>query len=350
VAKAYGAQPLHASRPVLNAESIIAHYKALGMPTALLPDDMHVTVMYDPEPTHWDEDDHWFRPQLRVEGGARSTEMFGGGALVLAFDCAELVSDWLDLRWCGYGGTWPSFRPHITLTYNVGDGVAMGYAPYTGPIVLGPMRFTEGTGGPGVIVEKLRPEDMLFSLPEAATTLSKQIGLGGETHLRANARGDRLYAPGKDGTELLKYVAAHNGTSNASASVGKLGNHDLTLLKSEDEQRMVWGWASVVTSKGSTIYDTQGDSMTADVMEKAATDFMLNCREGHVMHLGKQVATVVHSLPITKQVAAAFGLTCDVEGWAIAMKVHDDDTWALVKAGVLPAFSIGGEGQRNAAD
>jgi hypothetical protein len=81
-------------------------------------------------------------------------------------------------------------------------------------------------------------------------------------------------------------------------------------------------------------------------MEKAATDFMLNARQAKEMHRGEQIGEVVHSMPLTSEIAKALGIEMSREGWAIAMKIHDDGVWERIKSGKLKAFSIGGHAQR----
>lgn len=122
------------------------------------------------------------------------------------------------------------------------------------------------------------------------------------------------------------------------------------ILKFDDEQRMFYGWASVVTEKGTPVVDKQGDIIEPHTLEVAATEFMKGIRVGKVMHCGEQKVTFVHSMPITKELADAFGIQTDKEGWIVGGYVHDDETWAMVKSGKLPALSIGGRARREKAD
>ena len=114
------------------------------------------------------------------------------------------------------------------------------------------------------------------------------------------------------------------------------------ILKVDDEQRMVFGWASVVTEKGEPVIDRQGDVIEPETLVKAVNDFMEHVRVGKAMHTGEQVGVVVHSLPITKEIGDALGIQSDREGWVVAYKVYDDAVWEMVKSGELAAFSIGG--------
>jgi hypothetical protein len=73
---------------------------------------------------------------------------------------------------------------------------------------------------------------------------------------------------------------------------------------------------------------------------------MLDVRVAKAMHSGSQIGEIVHSLPVTNEIAASLGITTDREGWIICVKVHDDSVWEDVKSGKLSAFSIGGRALR----
>lgn len=118
------------------------------------------------------------------------------------------------------------------------------------------------------------------------------------------------------------------------------------VTKVDDSERIVYGWASVVTKDGQPVEDLQGDVITPETMEKAANDFMLGDRTGLTMHKGEKTTTIIHSLPLTKQTKEAFGIESPYEGWIIAVKVHDDKTWEQVTSGKFTGFSIGGRANR----
>lgn len=129
----------------------------------------------------------------------------------------------------------------------------------------------------------------------------------------------------------------------SSSTVGSM-TKDLEgqILKADEEQRMVYGWASVVTEKGEAVVDRQGDVIEPDTLVRAVNKFMEHIRVGKEMHQGEQIGRVIHSLPITKEIGEALGIQSDREGWVVAFKVYDDDVWNRVKSGELAAFSIGG--------
>lgn len=114
------------------------------------------------------------------------------------------------------------------------------------------------------------------------------------------------------------------------------------ILKADEEQRMVYGWASVVTEKGEPVVDRQGDVIEPNTLVHAVNKFMEHVRVGKEMHKGDQIGAVIHSMPITKEIGESLGIQSDREGWIVAFKVYNDDVWAKVKSGELAAFSIGG--------
>jgi hypothetical protein len=126
-----------------------------------------------------------------------------------------------------------------------------------------------------------------------------------------------------------------------------------TLKAINEEQRLVFAWANVMeTSDGRAIPQPGVDGFTdifpVEVVEKAAHEFILQSREGGVMHAEGNKATVVESLVWTAEKAAALGVPVDTlpQGWLVTLKVHDDAVWADVKAGRLAMLSIQGAAER----
>ena len=135
-------------------------------------------------------------------------------------------------------------------------------------------------------------------------------------------------------------------------SVSQLTKHNIEgqILKADDEQRLVYGWASVVTEKGEPVVDRQGDVIEPETLVKAVNNFMENIRVGKEMHKGDQIGAVIHSMPVTKEIGESLGIQSDREGWVVAFKVYDDDVWDKVKSGELAAFSIGGRATKESYD
>ena len=209
----------------------------------------------------------------------------------------------------------------------------------------------------------------IFTTEAEAISRSMDLGLDGVTHV-SDYNGQAVFMPAESHEAYLAYYSGKEleepdeyEEETESPSVDRLEalraivaevigkkmtktNIEGKILKTDDEQRMVYGWASVVTEKGEPVVDRQGDVIEADTLVKAVNEFMEHVRVGKAMHTGEQVGTVVHSLPITKEIGDALGIQSNREGWVVAYKVFDDTVWDMVKSGELAAFSIGGRAMK----
>jgi hypothetical protein len=116
----------------------------------------------------------------------------------------------------------------------------------------------------------------------------------------------------------------------------------ITIIKADPDQRLVFGWASVVEKDGVAIIDKQGDVIPVAELENAAYEYMLSSRNGADMHQRKGVAKLVESIVFTKEKQQALGIDLGQVGWWVGFKVHDDELWAAHKRGERPELSIGG--------
>src|SRR5690606_26872158 len=86
-------------------------------------------------------------------------------------------------------------------------------------------------------------------------------------------------------------------------------NINVEIFKSNEFEKLVSGWASVAkNADGSLPLDWDGDIITAEALEKAAINFMLEYRESGEMHEGESIGTVVESIVFTKQKMKAIGI------------------------------------------
>lgn len=118
-----------------------------------------------------------------------------------------------------------------------------------------------------------------------------------------------------------------------------------------DEERIVYGWASVVEVGGEPVIDHQDDVIDLQEITKAAHEFLDGERTGGVMHVmqdGKpvRVGKVVESIVFRPELQEALGVSLGKSGWFIGYQVEHDGIWKKVKSGDLRAFSIGGKGRR----
>lgn len=114
------------------------------------------------------------------------------------------------------------------------------------------------------------------------------------------------------------------------------------ITKRDDEQHLVFGWASVAG-----ILDSQGDNIPIEELERAAYNFVLEGRSGNEMHQDKQVARLVESMIFTPEKISLLNLPDDFKlGWFVGFLVDDEDVWQKIKSGTYQMFSIGGRAQR----
>lgn len=125
--------------------------------------------------------------------------------------------------------------------------------------------------------------------------------------------------------------------------------HRLTVLKSDDERRLVFGWANVaVRVDGEQIVDLQKDVIDIEELENAAYDYVARFGTAGEMHRRGGVGRVIESVVFTKEKADALGIPQNAlpEGWWIGFKIMDDAVWEKVKSGEYPMFSIEGKAIR----
>lgn len=118
------------------------------------------------------------------------------------------------------------------------------------------------------------------------------------------------------------------------------------IFKSDEEHRVCYGWASVVTKNGEPVIDLHGDLISPNELVGATTEFMKSARNSLNMHKGEPIGQVVHSFPLTYEIAKSLGIETENEGWLVGVYVSCDKTWESVKNGALSAFSIGGSAIR----
>ena len=115
----------------------------------------------------------------------------------------------------------------------------------------------------------------------------------------------------------------------------------IPVEKVDEPLGLVFGWAAAFTINGEDHYDLQGDCITEAGMLKAATDFMAAGPELGEMHQEIGKGTIPFVFPLTKDIADAFGITCEKTGLMIGIKPNPDLLAKFVD-GTYDSFSIGG--------
>lgn len=146
------------------------------------------------------------------------------------------------------------------------------------------------------------------------------------------------------------YVVSHQQQPRADTCEGTLKCH-FKLAKSDEEERLVFGWASVAQrTDGETVVDWQDDIVDISELEQAAYDFVQFYREGSEMHErgGFDIAVVVESMVFTPDKLALLNIPEGTlpYGWWVGFRVTDDDVWEKVKDGTYKMFSIEGQAIR----
>lgn len=121
---------------------------------------------------------------------------------------------------------------------------------------------------------------------------------------------------------------------------------EIKIFKADEEARVAYGWATIITKNGEPVVDLQGDVISSEELVTATTEFMKSERNSLNMHEGSPIGQVVHSFPLTADIAKSLGIQTENEGWLVGIHVSDDATWNSVKDGSLSAFSIGGSATR----
>ena len=120
---------------------------------------------------------------------------------------------------------------------------------------------------------------------------------------------------------------------------------DAEIIEKNEDQQLVFGWASVVEDGGKLVEDSQGDIISESELEKAFYDFVLNARNAGEMHLRKDAGQLVECIVFTKEKQKALGIDLGKIGAWVGFKV-DVETFAKIKDGTYNMFSIGGKGVR----
>lgn len=242
---------------------------------------MHVTQIYSKTPCKWpvgrDE-----QLVVRKKSG-RTVEALGdGGAVVLRFENDTLGSRWQELiDEYDAKSDFPSYIPHVTISWDASNVDLEAINPYTGPLVFG-------------------PEIMRVIKPDWKAGLVEK---------------------GADMTDTFSKAQ---------------------VVKVDDSLGLVFGWAIVCKKDGEPYFDLQGDYIPEESMLKATADFMVKSRVNKEMHTGSQQGTVVFSFPLTTDIAKAMGIASDQTGWMVAVKPDNAEALAKFKDGTYTGFSIGG--------
>lgn len=123
---------------------------------------------------------------------------------------------------------------------------------------------------------------------------------------------------------------------------------DPGFMKVSEELGLIFGFAVVCKVDGEPFFDSQGDHIPEDAMLEAASDFMKSRRVACDMHQRDESGAVVqdggviHSFPLTEEIAKSLGIESPRTGWLVALKPDNPETLEKARTGEYTGFSIGG--------
>lgn len=136
-------------------------------------------------------------------------------------------------------------------------------------------------------------------------------------------------------------------------SFNALGGADkqntFSVLKSNDDKRLVFGWSSVAfRADGETVVDWQDDIIDIDALESAVYEYVINFGTAGEMHERGGVGVLVESVVFTKEKMDAMGIPAGIVpgAWWTGFKITDDSVWEKIKSGEYSMFSIEGTAQK----
>ena len=132
ISKAYEKKTLFVSRTVKNAKEIIKWAEDQGITDVVSAKDMHVTIAFSTTKVDWSKfeaiaDDI----EIDIED-AKVVKL--GDAIVVKFKSKDLEKSWQIYKDGGASWDYPTYQPHVSLSYTVQDIKKVGR--YTGKLKL----------------------------------------------------------------------------------------------------------------------------------------------------------------------------------------------------------------------
>lgn len=120
---------------------------------------------------------------------------------------------------------------------------------------------------------------------------------------------------------------------------------EFKIWKVNEELGIVFGFGMICKEVKDNVakeyYDTDNQHVPEDVMVKAVSKYMEGARINNNGHTANDVGIVVHSFPLTEDIAKTLGITSNYYGWLVGVK-PDADTLVKFKSGEYTGFSIEG--------
>jgi hypothetical protein len=184
--------------------------------------------------------------------------------------------------------------------------------------------------------------DDIFGKDAGVNGVHARTAIGNEGRKRRAARREMAATTAAESVKDPDVGLDEENDSGDIVHASKGWSLPLEIKKFDQDQQLMFGWASVVEKDGRIIVDKQGDIIPAEELEKAAYEYTLSSRVQGDMHDTVGVGRMVESMVFTKEKQKALGIDLGLVGWWVGFKVDDTELWAAVKRGEKPEFSIGG--------
>ena len=106
---------------------------------------------------------------------------------------------------------------------------------------------------------------------------------------------------------------------------------------------IVFGWGMVTDIDGEPYYDLDNQHVTSNSMVKATSKFMEGLRKSNDMHTDSDVGVVMHSFPLSPEIAKSMGVSSRISGWMVGVK-PTPEVLEKFESGEYTGFSIEGSG------
>lgn len=375
------------SRPVLNGQAWHDWAVKWGVPKPVPAGEMHVTVVHSVVDVKMIPDSTVASVYIGPGyGDAACFAMMGrtNSSLCVCWDDWNLWNRHWNFLSNGAVTKWPTFRPHMCLSYDAAGYELPDEALADAPIYihLGGEVFADlkKDAEPAEVKVEADDEDIdLVVIIIDAAKSAKDLLL---TDMRGIAPVDKValrdiaaehpvtkavakrLADSAWATDSLKSLAgppaeAVEKKAPATAETRKRKEIDVTLevaeiseevrknlgteavFKANDEEQIIYGIASVSTVKGELLEDLHGEGFTTKALREFTHDIIRGQRAGKFDHEGPACNEVVEALVLSDDMQKALGIDLGFEPLLIGMHVPDEKNWTEVKKGDW-MFSIAG--------
>ncbi len=360
------------SRPILNAKAWHDWAVRHGVPNPVPPEEMHVTVIYS-------EIDTLMIPDQMPKSVSTIGSYYPGqfalfgpdeNVLVFAFDDWELHDRYYAYQRNGAVSKWPTYRPHMTLTYDIGEyelpDEALIDAP-TAIIMGGEVRADikdakitpdesdpEGDGDSPdliIVIDIVRAAAQKHLETEKNLNPMELGGLRDLMHAESVTKSlaERM-AKSPWASDDLKKLFAEATTKKSRevffniapipVDVAKKLNGAL-VRKSGNAERMLIGIANMTTVKGQLVVDSDKDTFTTQAVTEWMRDIIRSHRSVDFDHVGEASMELVQGFVLSEDVQKALNFDLGFEPALVEVHIADDEGWAKAEKGDW-MFSIAG--------